>query len=245
MKIIEVCASSVESILEAKKGGAQRIELCDNLPSGGTTPPLSWIELSCQTSDLQTFVLIRPREGDYLYTESEFQTMKRDIQHCGEAGCQGVVIGILTEDGKVDMPRSKELVDLAKSYNMQVTFHRAIDRAVDIIEAMENIIALGCDRILTSGGYPTAMEGKDKLKEMVKLADGRVIILPASGINEDNAAPLAEYLGVKEVHGSFRTTRNSKMKYQTSAVASIKEEYTSQVSSAEKIKIALERLNKL
>lgn len=245
MITIEVCASSIESIIAAKEGGAQRVELCDNLAKGGTTPPLSWIEFSCKTPDLQTFVLIRPREGDYLYSENEFLSMKRDIQHCGEARCHGVVIGILTEDGKVDIPRNKELIDLAKSYNMQVTFHRAIDRTINVFEAMKDIISLGCDRILTSGGYPTAIEGKGVLRKMIELADEKVIILPASGINEDNIAPLAKHLGVKEYHGSFRTIAQSKMKYQTDKVDSLENEYTSQVSSAEKIKQAFRNLNKL
>lgn len=245
MITIEVCASSIESINAAKDAGAQRIELCTNLEGGGTTPPLSWIEYSSQLPDLQTFVLIRPREGDYLYSESEFLSMKRDIQHCGEAGCHGVVIGLLTEEGKVDKPRSKELIDIAKSYNMQVTFHRAIDRTRDIIEATRDIISLGCHRILTSGGYPTAIEGKEVLKKMINISDGKVIILPASGINENNIAELAQYLGVKELHGSFRTTVKSEMKYQTSAISSIHSEYTSQASSAEKIKIAFQNLNKL
>lgn len=242
---IEVCAASIESIIEAAKGGAKRVEICANLEKGGTTPPLSWIEFSCNTPDIQTFTLIRPREGDYIYSENEFQSMKRDIIHCGQAGCDGVVIGILTEDGKVDIPRCKELVDLAKEYNMSVTFHRAIDRTENILDAMEDIILLGCDRILTSGGAKTAMEGKQTLKRMIDLVDERIIIMPGSGINEDNIFELSGYLGVEEYHGSFREIRKTKMKYLKTGVDSYENEYTYQVSSAKKIRTALNNANNL
>lgn len=242
MITLEICASSIESVLQAKKGGAHRVELCDNLSEGGTTPPLSWIELSVKQADIQIFTLIRPRPGDFLYSDYEFDTMKKDIIHCGEAGCDGVVIGILTEEGQVDKMRCSELISLARSYKMSVTFHRAIDRAKDIFEAMEDVIHLGCDRILTSGGMPNAMMGKDILKKMVIRAKDRIIIMPGAGINEDNIAQLAQYTGAKEFHGSFRTEQASKMLYKSEV---FKDDYTTMVSSSDKIREALRRVNQI
>ena len=242
---IEVCASSVESVIAAKEGGAKRVELCANLEKGGTTPPLSWIKISANISDLQIFTLIRPREGDFLYSENEFNAMKRDIIDCGEAKCDGVVIGILTEDGKVDIARCKELIEIAKSYNMSVTFHRAIDRSINIFDAMEDIISLGCDRILTSGGFPTAIEGKEILKKMIELAGDRIIIMPGSGINEDNIEELSDYLGVSEFHGSFTSIQKSRMKYINSTIDSFENECTFKISSSERIRAALNKVNKV
>lgn len=239
---LEVCASSIESVLQAKEGGAYRVELCDNLSEGGTTPPLSWIEFSIEQADIQIFTLIRPRSGDFLYTDYEFNTMKKDIILCGEAGCHGVVLGILTREGQVDKKRCSELISLARSYQMSVTFHRAIDRAKDIFEAMEDVIDLGCDRILTSGGMSNTMMGKDVLKEMIIRAKDRIIIMPGAGINENNIAELVQYTGAKEFHGSFRTEQASKMLYKNEV---FKDDYTTTVSSSDKIREVLRRVNEI
>lgn len=242
---LEVCAGSIESVIAAQQGGAARVELCDNLVEGGTTPPQSWIEKSIQTAGLQTFVIIRPRGGDFLYSDNEFVMMKEDIHNCGKSGAHGVVIGILTEDGKVDMDRNAELVAIAKEYGMQVTFHRAIDRTENIFEAMEDVITLGCNRILTSGGKRTVEEGKEVIKEMIEKSEGRIIILPGSGISEDNIADLARYLKVEEFHGTFRSRVETKMKFIKEGLGSYEDEYTTLVSSAEKIKMAINNANNI
>lgn len=240
---LEVCAASIESVIEAARGGASRVELCDNLKDGGTTPPLSWIEESVKQTDIQIFTLIRPRGGDFLYSDLEHLTMNKDVIHCGEAGCHGVVIGILTPEGKVDKARCSELIKIARTYNMSVTFHRAIDRTENIFEAMEDVIELGCDRILTSGGASTALEGKETLQKMIRQANGRIIILPGSGINENNMAELARDLQTNEFHGSFRTIRESKMKFIKEGVDSFESDYSTMVSSSEKIREALQNAN--
>lgn len=240
---LEICTGSLASVYEAHKGGATRIELCDNLGEGGTTPPLSWIEKSLELYDLQAFTLIRARGGDFLYSDNEIDSMKRDIINCGEAGCHGVVIGALAEDGNIDMQKSKELVDLAKRYNMSVTFHRAIDRTQDIFKAVKDVINLGCDRILTSGGAATVAEGKDTINKMIELAAGRIIILPGGGINEENIAELASTIRTNEFHGSFRKRVVSKMKYIKEGVDSYENDYTTMVSCADKIRKAIKNAN--
>lgn len=237
---LEICASSIESVLEAERGGATRVELCDNLAEGGTTPPLSWIQFSIQNTNIQIFAIIRPRGGDFLYSDNEFVTMKEDIIQCGKVGCHGVVLGILTKEGKVDKKRCSELIQLAKKYNLSVTFHRAIDRTKDILEAMEDIISLGCDRILTSGGKESVEEGKDVIRKMIDQSRGRITIMPGGGINENNIAALSKFLKTDEFHGSFRTQIASKMLYKNEVFES---DYITMVSSSEKIKEALKRVN--
>lgn len=239
---IEVCASSIESVVQAVKGGASRIELCASLGEGGITPPLSWIEHSIKNTDLQVFTLIRPRGGDFLYSDNEYLMMKKDIVHCGEAGCHGVVLGLLTADGKVDKERTAELTELAKNFNMSVTFHRAIDRTQDLFKSVEDIIEIGCDRILTSGGKTSAIEGKDEVKKMIDIAKERIIIMPGGGVNEDNIVELVNYLKTKEFHGSFRTMVPSRMLYRSDT---FKEDYTTMPSSAERIKNIIELVNRL
>lgn len=242
---LEICTSSLESALQAVKAGAKRIELCDNLKEGGTTPPLSWAEEIIQSYDIQVFILIRPLGGDFLYTDNEYSTMKRDINHFAKAGCRGIVIGILTKKGKVDKERTRQLVELAKSYNMSVTFHRAIDRTENIFDAMEDIIELGCDRILTSGGTKNTIEGKETIKKMIDQANSRIIIMPGGGINENNIRQLAQYTKAKELHGSFSCIKKTEMTFIKSTVDSYENDYTTQVSSSEKIKKAIEQIKDL
>lgn len=200
----EVCANSLHSAIEGQKGGAYRIELCDNLEVGGITSTRETIAKTRQAIDIQLNILIRPREGDFLYSDNEMETMKQDIRFCGESGCNGVVFGILNQGGSIDKRRNKELLGIAKEYGMNATFHRAIDVAKDIFEAMEDVIDLGFDRILTSGGKATAIEGKDTIRKMIEQADNRIIIMPGSGITPDNIHELAKGTGLKEFHGSFR-----------------------------------------
>lgn len=200
----EVCANSPESAIAGQKGGAYRIELCDNLDVGGTTPTHQNIRKTIQSIDIQSNILIRPRQGDFVYSESEFEQMKKDICFCGDARCNGVVFGILDSNGFIDKKRNCELIQVAWKYNMNATFHRAIDQSSDIFESLKNVIEIGFDRILTSGGKESALEGKNVIKRMIELAGDRIIIMPGGGITEDNIFELAETTGLKEFHGSFR-----------------------------------------
>jgi len=201
---LEVCADSIASALAGAAGGATRIEFCQNLQEGGTTPSLVQIQLCKKLVDLQLYVLIRPRGGDFVYSDMEFCIMKEEIKMCGEAHCDGVVIGILNADGSIDMERCRELVHLAKNYQMSVTFHRAFDRTRDLQQALEDVINLGCERILTSGGRVSAIEGAEEIRQLVQQAGGRISIMPGAGINEKNIAGLIKLTGVKEFHGTFR-----------------------------------------
>jgi len=245
MKIIaEVCANSTQSAINAQKGGAYRVELCDNLEEGGTTPALSQIELTRKHLAIQVNVIIRPRGGDFLYNELEFEIMKKDIHHCGQAKCDGVVFGILNTNGSIDKTRNKELVDIAHQYGMSTTFHRAFDRCADLFQSLEDIIKIGCDRILTSGGMKTAPEGKDILKQLIEKAGNRIIIMPGGGITENNITELAKVTGLKEFHGSFRSRYPGKMNYISDVFNDINEEYSVLLSDPEKAKLAIENANK-
>ncbi|NDV69425.1 copper homeostasis protein CutC [Dysgonomonas sp. 25] len=240
---LEVCANSIQSAIEAQKGGALRVELCDNLADGGTTPSLAQIETTRKSIDIQLYTIIRPRGGDFFYSAIEFEIMKRDAHLCGQAGCDGIVIGILNPDGTIDKKRNKELIDIARQYNMGVTFHRAFDRTADLSGAMEDIIALGCERILTSGGKKTALEGKEVIKQLIEKAAGRISIMPGGGITENNIQELVEYTGLKEFHGSFQSQFIGKMEYKTTLIGSEKEEYSYLQTDSNRVKLALQRAN--
>ena len=202
---VEVCANSIESALAGQAGGAVRIELCDNLPEGGTTPALEQIQRARNVLNIQLYVIIRPRGGDFIYNDVEFETMKRDIYRCGEAGCDGVVIGILTPQGDVDVDRCAELIQIARNFSMGVTFHRAFDCCRDQFQSLEDIIHLGCDRILTSGGKISAPEGAAVIKQLIDRAAGRISIMPGAGITVENISELVRITGLKEFHGSFQS----------------------------------------
>jgi copper homeostasis protein len=197
---VEVCAGSVRSAVEAEKGGASRIELCDNLFEGGTTPSAATIEIACRSVKIPVYVIIRPRGGDFLYSDIEFEIMKRDIFFAKTYGASGIVTGVLLPDGSVDARRTEELVAVAKELGMGVTFHRAFDMCSNLRESLETVIATGCERILTSGGENKAVEGKESIRELVAAAGDRISIMAGSGINPDNVRDLIEYTGVSEVH---------------------------------------------
>lgn len=242
---VEICTNSVTSCLEAQKGGAYRVELCAGIPEGGTTPSYGEIVMARKLLNIKLNVIIRPRGGDFLYSEVEHQAMLHDIEMAKKLGVNGVVIGCLTADGKVDMQRNKELIDAAKGMN--VTFHRAFDMCKDPFESLEQIISLGCDRILTSGQQPTAIEGVSLLKELVAKANNRIIIMPGSGINENNIATIAKETNAQEFHFSAREPIDSKMEYRNpdlkmgGTVVSI-DEYAQNVTNAEKVKRTIEKL---
>lgn len=241
---LEVCAGSVQSAIEGQKGGAIRVELCDNLAEGGTTPSLSQIEKIRQLTDIQLNVIIRPRGGDFLYSDLEFELMKQDIHHCGQSKCDGVVFGILNPDGSIDMERNKELMDIARHYGMSTTFHRAYDRCSDLFKSLEDIITLGCDRILTSGGMKTAPEGRAVLKKLIDQSGNRIIIMPGGGITENNISELVKSTGLLEFHGSFRSRFIGGMKYRSASFDNIDEEYSVLQTDANKVRLAIANANK-
>lgn len=202
--VLEICVGSLESALAAEKGGADRIELCDNLYEGGTTPSFGMIKTCLSLLSIPVFPIIRPRGGDFIYSEEEFEVMKSDVIACRELGCEGLVFGILQSDGKVDKERCSELVKL--SGPMQLTFHRAFDRCSDREEGLEEIIAMGFRRVLTSGGNDFAEQGVSELIKLVKQAKDRISIMPGSGITAENLLQIARETGAIELH----TTAKSK-----------------------------------
>jgi copper homeostasis protein len=209
--ILEVCAGSLASALAAQKGGAFRIELCDNLYEGGTTPSIGTIELARQMLSIRLHVIIRPRGGDFLYSEMEYQIIKRDIERCKQAGVDGVVIGFLTADGKIDIERTLEIVQLARP--MAVTFHRAFDMAVDPFEALEDLKFTGVDRILTSGQKNQAPDGAELISQLIEKSEDKIIIMPGGGLSEHNISDFAHKVKASEYHATLRHTVESGMNF--------------------------------
>lgn len=212
MAILEVCAGSLASARAAAQGGAARIELCASLEKDGLTPELETIKEARKIPGLRVHVLIRSREGDFVYTEEDILLMERQIRKARELGVDGVVFGALTPEGEVDINACRRLALAANPegcpQKIHTTFHRAFDKAADPLKALEDIISLGCDRILTSGQKPSAQEGVELLKVLNKKADGRVIIMPGAGVNASNAADILRQSGCKEIHSSARADRN-------------------------------------
>jgi len=209
--ILEIAVFSVQSALDAIHAGADRIELCENPNEGGTTPSYGSLVVMSKQQIVPVFPIIRPRGGDFLYTEIEFQIMKQDVLMAKELGFMGVVIGLLNSDGTIDKVRTRELVSLAQP--MQVTFHRAFDRCVDPIQGLEDIIASGCHRILTSGQVPNVANALPLIKQLVNKANGRIIIMPGSGVRANNINEIIQQTGVVEIHSSARKNNPSLMEY--------------------------------
>lgn len=199
MIIFEACVGNYNEAVSACYRGANRIELCDNLMEDGTTPSYGTIKKTVEKLDIPVMVIIRPRGGDFTYTEDELEIMKYDVQICKDIGAFGVVIGAI-KDSRVDKDIIKELVNLAKP--MKITFHMAFDEIEDKNIAIDELIELGIDRILTKGGCEDAMSGKESLKKLVKYANGRIVIMPGKGVNKGNRDFLLEYTGANEIHGS-------------------------------------------
>jgi copper homeostasis protein len=213
---LEVCVDSLESAIAAQKGGADRIELCDNLYEGGTTPSAGMIEIARKYLDLKIQVIIRPRGGDFLYSDREFEVMKKDIEFAKKMKADGVVIGILKSDATIDIEKSKELVELARP--ISVTFHRAFDMTPDPFKALEDVINTGADRLLTSGQLNEAPQGAKLIAELVSLAGDRIIIMPGAGINQDNIHDMVNITGACEYHLTGSEGRDSKMRYRNPRV---------------------------
>jgi copper homeostasis protein len=215
--VLEVCVESVESAIAAEQGGAHRVELCSALGDGGVSPSAGLIAVVRQRIQIALHVMIRPRGSDFCYSEDEFAVMQRDLLMAKQLRANGVVLGILDVDGKIDIPRTKQLVALAAP--MQVTFHRAFDMTGDLVQSLGDVQATGVHRILTSGGQQTAAEGAEMLKKLVESANGSVGIMAASGIGEHNVAELVQRTGVREVHASLRSAVASSMRYQNQQVS--------------------------
>lgn len=208
---LEIIGFSIEACITAQSAGAHRIELCDNPGEGGTTPSYGFIKAAREKLQIELYPIIRPRGGDFFYSEDDFEIMKTDVKVCKELGCDGVVIGILNTDGTIDKKRCRELVQFA--YPMGVTFHRAFDRVADAAQAMEDVIDIGCERILTAGLLPNALDGATTIAQLIEQANGRIIIMPGSGVRADNIAAIAQKTGATEFHSSAKILIKSKMEF--------------------------------
>ena len=241
----EICANSAESCLAAQEGGAHRVELCASMPEGGTTPSFGEIKQARKLIDIRLHVIIRPRGGDFLYTPLELDIMEEDIRMARQAGADGIVFGCLTPEGELDMAAMQRLMKLSEG--MSVTFHRAFDYVRNPQEALEQLVELGVDRILTSGQQPTAMQGVGLLAELVTQAAGRIVVMPGCGVNEWNIAELAAGTGASEFHFSAREIKESKMQLRNPALSmgsSDADEYAHLVTTAARVRQTIQALSK-
>ena len=239
--LIEIATSDFQTTRSAVEGGADRIELCANLAEGGTTPSAGTIRLCRETFDVSLYPIIRPRGGDFLYTSEEFDIMLHDVKLCKELGCDGVVIGLLKTDGTIDIARSARLVEAA--YPLGVTFHRAFDRCLDPFAALEQLIGIGCERILTSGQKPAAPDGVELISKLNQAADQRIIIMPGSGVRVDNVRQLAEQTGCEELHSSLRRKTKSLMQFIHPGFAASEESYMNNAIDPEEVRQLKQALN--
>jgi len=231
--LIEIATSDFVTTRSAVQGGADRIELCANLAEGGTTASAGMIRQCRESFDVLLYPIIRPRGGDFLYSEEEFQIMLHDVKLSRELGCDGVVIGMLHADGRIDLPRTAKLVEAA--YPLGVTFHRAFDRCLDPFAALEELIEVGCERILTSGQKPAAPDGVELIAQLNKVADHRITIMPGSGVRVDNVRQLADQTGCTELHSSLRRKTKSQMDFIHPGFASSEESYMNNAIDAEEV----------
>jgi copper homeostasis protein len=232
--IIEIATSDFPTTASAVKGGADRIELCANLAEGGTTPSYGTIKHCREMFDVPLYPIIRPRGGDFLYNKDEYGMMKYDIRLCKELGCEGVVLGLLNIEGHIDVVRTAELVKIA--YPMGVTFHRAFDRCKDPFDALEQLIEIGCERILTSGQKPSVVDGADLIAELNRVADERIIIMPGSGLRKENIKMIADKTGCTEFHSSLRGKEKSNMQFIHPAFAASEESYMNNAIQAHEVR---------
>lgn len=207
--VVEVCVDSVASALAAERGGAQRVELCSDLLEGGVTPSCGLLGVVRSSISIGVFVIIRPRPGDFCYSEQEFDTMGRDIEFARKEGADGVVFGILKTDGHVDIERTRRLVELARP--LSVTFHRAFDMSADLFRSLEDVCAAGADRVLTSGGEQECLHGVDTVARLVKASRGRLKIMAGGRIGINNAATIIDRTGVREIHVGLASPVTSAM----------------------------------
>lgn len=244
MRIFEICVDSPEGVIAARDGQADRVELCDNLFEGGTTPSIGAIKMARRVGGIKLHVMIRPRGGDFLYSDVEFETMKFDIEAARSSRVDGIVIGILITDGNVDKERTTELVTLARP--MSVTFHRAFDLCRDPFAELESLIEIGVDRVLTSGQQPDALAGAETIKKLVEAAGERIVVMACGGIDETNAAEVVAATAASELHFTAFEECVSDMEYKNEDVAMGSDvapsEYVRRVTSAEKVNAVIEAI---
>jgi copper homeostasis protein len=221
--LLEIATGSIGSALAAQEGGAGRIELCDNLAEGGTTPSYGTLALVRERLRIPVHVLIRPRAGDFLYDEAELAVMQRDIETCVRLGCDGVVLGALDADGAVDVAACRKLI--ASAGSLSVTFHRAFDAAVDAAHSLQDIIALGCARVLTSGAQANALQGADAIAAHLRWAAGRIGILVGGGVTADTLRELAARTGAHEFHASASSVHRSSMRHRNPQLTGLEPDY--------------------
>jgi copper homeostasis protein len=235
---LEICVDTIESAVNAQVAGADRVELCNNLAEGGTTPSYGTISSARENLTIGLNVIIRPRGGDFLYTDQEYDIMRRDIDKCGECGVDGIVIGILCSDGTIDINRTAKLVEMANP--MAVTFHRAFDMSSNPVQGLEDIISAGASRILTSGQKNKVPEGAVLISRLVKRAGSRIIIMPGGGLDESNIADTARITGAHEFHLTGKKIVSSDMQFRREGIAmgSVADipEFSRKVADIERIK---------
>lgn len=245
--IIEICADSVESSCNAEEAGAGRVELCSALIEGGITPSYGLISLVRKNISIDLNVIIRPRGGDFCYNDAEFSVMRNDIDNAGEAGANGIVTGILLSDGNIDIDRMARLVEYA--YPLKVTFHRAFDMCRDPMIAIDDVIATGAVRLLTSGQAKKAVEGVPLIKELITVAEENIIIMPGCGIDEFNIAAIALATGAQEFHLSARKAIESQMSFRRKGITMGNStgisEYQIRIADIERIKAAVTALKNI
>lgn len=243
---IEVCVDTIESLHNAISGGATRIELCSCLALGGLTPSFGLMKQAASISSVPVYAMIRPRQGDFLYSSEEVECMLEDIYMAQKCGLHGVVFGALTKHGDIDMLTTSEIIKASKS--LGVTFHRAIDLCADYSQALENVIELGCERLLTSGLAPTAFEGKKIITSMVEQASNRISIMAGSGVNARNAVSIIKETQVREIHLSGKEFKPSNMIYRPTSVTmgnQVEDEFLRSVTDIKNIQDVVSAVNSL
>ena len=244
--ILECCVNSAVSAIEAQSGGADRVELCDNMAEGGTTPGAGTIKLARERLSIALFVMIRPRGADFLYSDAEFRVMQEDIIIAKAMGADGVVFGLLTEDGNIDKNRMDTLIRLARP--MGVTCHRAFDMTRDPFRALEDLIGLGADRILTSGQAENALAGAPLIRQLLLQAGNRISIMPGHGIREHNIEEIAAKTGAKEFHMYLTKQETSRMRFTRGEVSMGNREnpeYSITIADRNRIRMVKEILKKI
>jgi copper homeostasis protein len=244
MMQIEVCVDSPQGVSAAREGGADRVELCDNLFEGGTTPSIGSVNMARRIEGIKLHIIIRPRGGDFLYSDVEFDTIRMDVAAARSASVDGIVIGMLTADGMIDKVRTNELVTLARP--MSVTFHRAFDMTVDPMAALEDLIEIGIDRVLTSGQQTDALSGAETIKKLVEAAGERIVIMACGSIDETNAADVVAQTGASNFHFTAFEEKTSEMTFINGAISMGSEnapsEYVRKVTSAEKVGLVIKAI---
>lgn len=236
--LLEIAVFNISSALIAARNSADRIELCENPSDGGTTPSYGNLKIIREKISIPVFPIIRPRGGDFLYNEEEFEVMQKDILFCKSLGFDGIVIGLLNADASVDIKRTEQLVELV--YPLEVTFHRAFDRSKNPFEAMEDIIQCGCQRILTSGQVPNAFDGKELIKQLIEASGERIIMMPGSSVRSNNIMELANYTGATELHSSARRMIPSLMNYENKNMNEVMENVIADAEEIKKMKALLQ-----